>query len=334
MWSAQRQWGRPALALVAAHCTCELLWLYLMLDQGWAVFVSMLVSSSLAGDGHCPEPDVCGASASALVGANVAQPLVTLAGGLCLLWLRLRGHPPASDVRDISPPAPPTTSTSCWPELPRLCYWLGCVVGLAVLVVQLGVLVGGLSGGLEDSASAQSAAGAGGASPFPSPSPSTPSGGRRVLSAEAAALGALRGEAERRRSQASEEGGQLRVPYQRGSRGQLMCSGNGLVVADVTCSLGTVLKLDAGTIGARDQASCCEVRRVTGMCAGNSDKSSEPDIVCPSPRTPVSDWRNVRGRTADRCCECTSGACSDDRPAPPRPAAPCRRGVSGMVAGR
>lgn len=46
---------------------------------------------------------------------------------------------------------------------------------------------------------------------------------------------------------------------------------------------------------------------VTGMCAGNTDLSEEPDIVCPAPSLPKQDYYEIAGRDVDSCCGCDVG---------------------------
>ena len=46
---------------------------------------------------------------------------------------------------------------------------------------------------------------------------------------------------------------------------------------------------------------------VTGMCAGNTNLSEEPDIICPAPSLPRQDYYELAGRDVATCCGCDVG---------------------------
>ena len=86
-----------------------------------------------------------------------------------------------------------------------------------------------------------------------------------------------------------------------------MCTGNANHQENVICDLGTVLREDADVTVGSTQLDCCDDHRVTGMCAGNHDKTQEPDVSCQSPLSAKNNWRSIQGRSPEKCCECITG---------------------------
>jgi hypothetical protein len=63
----------------------------------------------------------------------------------------------------------------------------------------------------------------------------------------------------------------------------------------------------AGAAGGDQSSDAALQMAVTGMCAGNTDVSQEPDIVCPAPSLPRQDYYEIAGRDVASCCGCEVG---------------------------